>query len=689
MDEPLSLGIPDRSQVDAPARRFALIGERSRVSSIVPAILVASWGLLLKQVFGSGGEQAHRQSKADSHDSGTTPSETESVAAPTTEKRVVGSSELVRAFGPVSASINETFGPAVDLDKLAFAKTDGPRLSLVPANQNAPAGARLQPFAPEAKPVGASGGGGGGGGGGGSDPRSADDQRKLPPESKDPPAIPPKRVNQAPVSVGAVDLGTGLVNESIIISLSQLLTGTRDPDGDVLSVQSVQVDRGSLQALGPERWLYSPEHDDTGTVHFSYRITDGTDSIVQTAHADLHVAPDEELHGTDGDDFLIGTPRNDLIDAGAGNDIVYGREDNDTIYGGAGDDRLVGGDGNDILFGGPGNDTMFGGAGNDTLFGEAGNDILYGEDGNDLILAGDGDDFASGGQGNDTILGGAGNDTLQGDDGKDTIDGEAGNDHIHGGAGDDRLIGGAGNDCVDGGVGDDTVSGDGGNDDMRGGDGNDILAGGAGDDHIDGGCGDDVIVLSVDGGQDVITGGAGDDTLDLSQIVFSADVDLPDGIVEVCNGQTAQIFEIENVHGGHGRDRLVADAHVNIMEGGDGNDTFVFRDLASLKNGDGPRDAIVDFSVGDRLDLSRVGQEFGDFAGQKLFFAGADQAKFDDVGAVTYHHEIASNGQEITVVRGNLDSSPDHEFEIVLDGILELNEANFVLAPSQLSNTQH
>ncbi|MDB5638308.1 MAG: Ca2+-binding protein toxin-related, partial [Bradyrhizobium sp.] len=58
MDEPLSLGIPDRSQIDAPARRFALIEERSRVSSLVPAILVASWGLLLKQVFGRSEEEA-------------------------------------------------------------------------------------------------------------------------------------------------------------------------------------------------------------------------------------------------------------------------------------------------------------------------------------------------------------------------------------------------------------------------------------------------------------------------------------------------------------------------------------------------------------------------------------------------------------------------------------------------------
>jgi Ca2+-binding RTX toxin-like protein len=655
MDDRLSLGIPDRSAIDAPARRFALIEERSRVSSIVPAILLASWGLLLKQVFGSGNGEAPVQPKADFSHPATAQPETEATVAPSTAERTPGSSELVRAFGLVSVSMNEAFEPAVDLDKLKFAKADSPRLSLVPANQNVPAVARPQPLAAEANHGG--GGSGGGGGGGGSDDdrgkNHGDDPKKPTPGSKDPPSDPPKRVNHAPVSAGSVDLGSGLVNESIIISLSQLLTGTSDADGDALSVQSLQVDHGSLQVLGPDRWLYTPEHDETGPVQFSYRVTDGVAYIVQTAHADLHPAPDEEIHGTDGDDFLIGTPLNDVIDAGAGNDIVYGREGNDTVYGGNGNDHIVGGAGDDILFGGPGNDTIFGGPGNDALFGAGGNDILYGEDGNDLLLGGDGDDFASGGEGNDTVMGGAGNDALQGDEGNDRIDGEDGNDDIAGGGGNDRIDGGAG------------------------------------DDHIDGGDGNDVIVLSVDGGHDVITGGSGNDTIDLSQIVFDENVDLPDGIVEIYDGQTAQIFEIENVRGGHGRDRLVGDAHVNIMEGGDGNDTFVFRDLASLKNDGGPRDHIVDFSVGDKLDLSRVGQELDDFAGRKLFFAGADQAKFDDVGAVTYHHEIVSNTQEITVVTGNLDGNPDHEFEIVLDGNIDLNEGNFVLAANQQANAHH
>jgi len=115
------------------------------------------------------------------------------------------------------------------------------------------------------------------------------------------------------------------------------------------------------------------------------------------------------------------------------------------------------------------------------------------------------------------------------------------------------------------------------------------------------------------------------------------------------------------------------------MLGGEGNDTFTFGTLASLQNNGGPRDHVMDFSVGDRLDLSRLGPELDEFAGKKLFFVNPGTADFDDVGAVTYHHEIVSEDQEITVVTGNLDADSEAEFEIVLDGHHELTQADFIL----------
>jgi Ca2+-binding RTX toxin-like protein len=498
--------------------------------------------------------------------------------------------------------------------------------------------------------------------------------------------------------------------------MAELLTGAQDPDGDKLAVQSFSAESGTLEQLGPESWLFTPMRDEAGPVNLHYQITDGKATVSQTAHSEFLARHGDDISGTDGDDVLIGTPLNDVIEARAGNDVVYGREGDDAIHGGAGNDRLIGGDGNDIIWGGPGNDVIFGGAGNDTLFGEEGNDTLFGEDGNDLLFGGtgddvlvggngddrldggagadkllgdagndvldggDGDDQLDGGAGNDVLLGGTGNDSLSGGDGNDQVFGDAGDDHLDGGAGDDHLDGGDGNDALLGGTGDDTLAG---------GAGNDVIDGGSGSNTIDGGRGDDVVRLSLTDGSDVIKGGEGKDTIDLQDIVFDSTVDLPDGLVSIDGVDRAQIFEIENIHGGHGRDHLIANDQVNIMVGGDGNDTFTFATLASVANNGGPRDHIMDFSSGDRLDLSRLGQELDEFAGRKLFFVEAGSARFDEIGAVTYRHEIVE-GQEITVVSGNLDQDQEPEFEIVLDGHHDLTQADFILdVNTHHSDIQH
>ncbi len=83
------------------------------------------------------------------------------------------------------------------------------------------------------------------------------------------------------------------------------------------------------------------------------------------------------------------------------------------------------------------------------------------------------------------------------------------------------------------------------NDTLNGGDGADTLNGGGGDDMLNGGDGDDT--LNGDAGDDTLTGGAGDDDL----------------------------------------------------SGGDNADTFVFSAADS-----GDSDAILDYSTGDKIDLS-------------------------------------------------------------------------------------
>ncbi|MCO6405255.1 hypothetical protein GTW10_17315 [Aurantimonas endophytica] len=190
-------------------------------------------------------------------------------------------------------------------------------------------------------------------------------------------------------------------------------------------------------------------------------------------------------------------------------------------------------------------------------------------------------------------------------------------------------------------------------------------------------------MLVADGEIDTVNGGDGTDTLDLSQIVFDATIDLPDGWVTVNGIQEARFFEVENIRGGRGNDWLIADDEVNIMVGGAGNDIFVFRSLDALTNEGGPRDHIQDFSVGDRIDLSRLGKSLDDFAAQKLFFAGAATSTTAEIGAVTYRHQFIADeagDREITVVAGYLDEDPEAEFELVVHGHHDLTANDFILA---------
>lgn len=85
--------------------------------------------------------------------------------------------------------------------------------------------------------------------------------------------------------------------------------------------------------------------------------------------------------GTTGDDVLSGA----FILLGLdGNDEITGSEFNDYIDGGDGNDVILGGAGADVLTGGLGNDTLFGGEGDDLLEAAFGANILNGGSGNDL-----------------------------------------------------------------------------------------------------------------------------------------------------------------------------------------------------------------------------------------------------------------------------------------------------------------
>ena len=696
MEDRLILGIPDSSENDAPKNRFATTDLRSRSRSLVLLPLFSTfWVAILSQFFTNDEDMAasdHRSPSPENQHPAEKDITTSSVPGGT------GEGSHSAAFphskgGPaqISAADSGTINNAADAGDRVSHLYSPKYAAIANDNHHLPAYvppvefALLRPLNGYSQPSGANGTAGGrpASNEANASPRgegSKQDQPPTTPKEEEPVMPPAKQLNRRPMVSRPVYMSDGLINQSIIVTMGELLVGATDADGDELSVQALTVESGSLKSLGFNMWLYTPTEDQLGSVAFHYVISDGQNSVMQSAFLDLVKPTGLQIEGTDGDDVLVGTPLDDFIDAKGGDDIVYGRESDDINYGGEGNDRLIGGDGNDIIFGGNGNDVLSGGNGNDTLFGEAGNDILYGDDGNDILFGGSGDDLLYGGNGDDRLVGDTGNDSLYGGDGADHLEGGDGNDIVQGDSGNDILDGGAGNDTMDGGDGDDLLFGGDGDDTLLGGDGNDTIDGGAGVNQIDAGAGDDIIRISSFSALSTIHGGEGNDILDISDAAEDAMVDLVDGWAEVGGVECAKIFEIESVRGGSGNDRLVANDHVNIMIGGAGNDIFVFRNLEALQNDGSVYDRISDFNVGDRIDFSRLESSIENFAEQKLFFSGLASATPSEIGELRFEHRFLADDEEVTVITGHLGDDESHDFGLILDGNHDLTANDFILA---------
>jgi Ca2+-binding RTX toxin-like protein len=274
-------------------------------------------------------------------------------------------------------------------------------------------------------------------------------------------------------------------------------------------------------------------------------------------------------------------------------------------------------------------DAMIGDSGDDAMSGAAGDDVIIGQDGNDALMGGDGDDLMKGGDGNDTLIGNGDNDTLFGDDGDDML---------FGNAGDDMLFGD---------------------------DGNDVIEGGEGSDSVFAGEGDDIVLAASGDGNDQYWGDAGQDTLDYSAIGSDITADLGSGLLGNGSVDSAQsghdtVYGFENFIGGSGHDTVIANNAVNVMDGGSGNDTFVF---GSASAADG--DMIMGFQPGDKIDLAGVDAD-ADAAGNQSFvlFAGGN---FTAAGQLAVTYETRADGDH-TILSGNTDGDADAEFELDVAG---------------------
>ncbi|AGS21738.1 choice-of-anchor Q domain-containing protein [Rhizobium etli] len=222
-----------------------------------------------------------------------------------------------------------------------------------------------------------------------------------------------------------------------------------------------------------------------------------------------------------------------------------------------------------------------------------------------------------------------------------------GNETFKGLAGNDLLKGGAGADVIDGGSGNDTASYAGSNAGVHVSLATWTASGGhaTGDklvsiENVTGSSYDDVLTGGNNGGN-VLNGGAGADKLD----------------------------------GGAGGDVIIGGAGKDIMTGGTSSDTFVFKTATETGSG-WNRDVITDFQHGvDKIDLSAIdanGSAQGDAA---FHFQAQENALFDKkAGALAWHYE-----DDHTVIQADLNGDGVHDFEIQLNGHVQLGAGDFLL----------
>lgn len=292
------------------------------------------------------------------------------------------------------------------------------------------------------------------------------------------------------------------------------------------------------------------------------------------------------------------------------------------------------------------------------IAGTAAADVLLGTASGEMIVA-----FA----GNDVATAGAGNDIMRGDDGDDLLSGEAGNDMVFGGAGNDDLMGGAGNDMLYGDAGSDRVFGDA---------GDDMIQTGAGNDTAHGGAGNDMFVAEASDGDDIYYGDAGSDTLDMAAITANLTVDLGSGFMGRGSASSSQsgsdtLWNMENVVTGSGNDTITANASVNIIDGGAGNDKFVFN---SEKDADG--DTILGFQPGDKIDLS--GTDANNGASGNQAFTLVAGSTLSGAAQLIVTHETRDDG-DYTVVQGSVDGDNSAELRLSIKGNHNLTTTDFNL----------
>ncbi|MET0119288.1 MAG: retention module-containing protein, partial [Sedimenticola sp.] len=443
---------------------------------------------------------------------------------------------------------------------------------------------------------------------------------------------------------------TGTEDQAIVITEAQLLANASDPDGDPLSVVSVEGSGlpGTLVDNGDGTWTFTPNAHYSSAAgesfNLSYTVSDG--EAEETATIAISISPvvdeplltaadvtadrgmgSEPVTGTPGDDVLHGTAGRNTIGGGAGDDIIDDPGGHDRLYGGTGDDTLMGGAGNDRLYGDPllasttvslditaglvdldGSETLSdivvtnlpagaqlsagvdNGGGSWTLSSDQLSGLLL------TVPATAPDNFDVTVTVTATEWQGAGSSTVTNTFSVSLAD-HSGDDLLDGGSGNDYLYGRGGDDVLEDGTGRDRLYGDAGNDVLRGGIDNDVLYGGEGVDSLYG-----------EEGADTLRGGAGEDTLEGGT---GRDRLYGDDGNDTLRGGA----DNDRLYGGEGADTLHGGTGNDLLSGQGGDDLLYGEEGADTLRGGAGADTLEGAAGRDRL--------YGD-AGNDTLRGGAD-----------------------------------------------------------------
>ena len=262
-----------------------------------------------------------------------------------------------------------------------------------------------------------------------------------------------------------------------------------------------------------------------------------------------------------------------------------------------------------------------------------------------------------------------GNDKLEGTSGNETISGLSGNDAISGKAGNDTLSGGADNDTLFGGSG---------SDQLIGGTGFDLAA------YFDSGQFGRGIVADLAQGTVIDPFGFQDQLTSIEGIVGTDFGDVIDGsgFADLLSGRSGNDLlgggaGNDTLLGGSGNDTLTGNAGQDFLTGGVGADVFKFRSPSESPVGGFAHDVITDFVPGsgtvvDRLDVSAIDANTRVTGNQSFTFVG-DNGNFTGAG------QVRTVGDGFTIAQFETNGDGVVDFEIQLNGNLNLDSDNFIL----------